>query len=264
MAERELPKLNTRVRFPSPAFARSFLAGYSAAGPALGYPVKHDPPKGRKRRAEVPPQRPEGGPTAFGYPDKCDPPKGESVAEVPPQRLEGDQPLSATPLNMTYPKRRKRRAEVPPQRLEGGPTQRCTTFTFSNPLLCPVTSTLDPPIICGSACGSIRPTSMLIRPSTVLGSSKPTWHSRRKRLRFVSRVTSNPAQVGHFVSATSTSGSSPFFKGLHYQPLSATPIKREQRKGRNGWPRGHVSGRVMTIHLASFFDCVGAKSVLLY
>ena len=76
MAERELPKLNTRVRFPSPAFARSFLAGYSAAGPALGYPVKHDPPKGRKRRAEVPPQRPEGGPTAFGYPDKCDPPKG--------------------------------------------------------------------------------------------------------------------------------------------------------------------------------------------
>jgi putative endonuclease len=34
MVERELPKLNTRVRFPSPAFARSFLAGYSAARPA--------------------------------------------------------------------------------------------------------------------------------------------------------------------------------------------------------------------------------------
>jgi putative endonuclease len=31
MVERELPKLNTRVRFPSPAFTRSFLAGYSAA-----------------------------------------------------------------------------------------------------------------------------------------------------------------------------------------------------------------------------------------
>ena len=77
MAERELPKLNTRVRFPSPAFARSFLAGYTAAGPAFAdsflagytaarltfdYPDKRDLPKGRKRRAEGPPQRLEGGP----------------------------------------------------------------------------------------------------------------------------------------------------------------------------------------------------------
>ena len=37
MVERELPKLNARVRFPSPAFARSFLAGYSAASPASHY-----------------------------------------------------------------------------------------------------------------------------------------------------------------------------------------------------------------------------------
>ena len=112
MAERELPKLNTRVRFPSPAFARSFLAGYSAAGPALGYPVKHDPPKGRKRRAEVPPQRLEGGPTALGYP----------LSPARSSRATARQaPLSATPL--TWPtQRRKRRAEVPPQRLEGGPT----------------------------------------------------------------------------------------------------------------------------------------------
>jgi hypothetical protein len=62
MAERELPKLNTRVRFPSPAFARSCLAGYSAASPALGYPDERDLPKGRKRRAEGPLQRLEGGP----------------------------------------------------------------------------------------------------------------------------------------------------------------------------------------------------------
>jgi GIY-YIG catalytic domain len=44
------------------AFAHSFLAGYTAARPAFGYPDKRNPPKGRKRRAEGPRQRPGGGP----------------------------------------------------------------------------------------------------------------------------------------------------------------------------------------------------------
>jgi putative endonuclease len=66
-------------------------------------------------------------------------------------------------------------------------------------------------------------------------------------VRFESYLKSGSSRA--FCKRTSTSGSSPFFKGLHCQPLSATPIKREQRKGRNGWQRGHVSGRVMTIHL---------------
>jgi len=74
-------------------------------------------------------------------------------------------------------------------------------------LLCPAISTLAAPTICGCACANIRPTSMLMRRSTVLGSSKPTWHSSRKRLRFASRDISNPARVGHFVSVTSTSTS---------------------------------------------------------
>jgi len=44
------------------AFADAFLAGYTAARPAFAYPGKRDPPKGRKRRAEGPRQRLEGGP----------------------------------------------------------------------------------------------------------------------------------------------------------------------------------------------------------
>jgi putative endonuclease len=44
------------------AFADSSLAGYTAARLTFGYPDKRDLPKGRKRRAEGPPQRLEGGP----------------------------------------------------------------------------------------------------------------------------------------------------------------------------------------------------------
>jgi hypothetical protein len=82
----------------------------------------------------------------------------------------------------------------------------CITFIFLSPLLCLAISTLAPPTICGGACASIRPTSMLIWQSTVPGSSKPTWHSSRKRLPFASRLISSPARVGRFVSVTSTSG----------------------------------------------------------
>src|SRR5260370_1448996 len=45
------------------AFARSFLAGYSAAGPACGRADQRNLSKGRKRRAEGPRQRPKGGPS---------------------------------------------------------------------------------------------------------------------------------------------------------------------------------------------------------
>ncbi len=54
MVERQLPKLHTRVRFPSPAFARSFLAGYSAAGSASLPKLLTCPTQRRKRRAVVP------------------------------------------------------------------------------------------------------------------------------------------------------------------------------------------------------------------
>src|SRR6516164_7520163 len=71
----------------------------------------------------------------------------------------------------------------------------------------PVISTLDPCTICSSACASIKPTSLLMGRNTVLGSSRPTWHSRTKRLRCASRVISNTPRVAHFVSFPSTGGS---------------------------------------------------------
>jgi len=52
-------------------------------------------------------------------------------------------------------------------------TQRRATSTFLNPRLYPVISTLAPPKICGSACASNKPTSMLMRRTTVFGRSKP-------------------------------------------------------------------------------------------
>jgi hypothetical protein len=197
MVERELPKLNTRVRFPSPAFARSFLAGYSAAQHRFRPLV----PRGLQRGAA------RNSPRTY-------------------RRLK--------------PKGRKRRAVSPAsgRTKADQPNQRCTTSTFLNPLLSPVISTLAPPTICGSACASIRPTSILMRPSTVLGSSKPTWHLRRKRPLSASRVISNPARVGHFVSVTSTSRSS-----LSQQP----PLLP-----------------ALAYYARFFLDSIGAKSVLLY
>src|SRR6266446_6367670 len=105
MAERQLPKLDTRVRFPSPAFARSFLAGYSAAGPALGYPVKCDPPKGESVAPKCRLSGSKADQPLSATPLNAIHPRAISVA--PKCRLSGskaDQPLSATPLNMTHPK----------------------------------------------------------------------------------------------------------------------------------------------------------------
>jgi len=175
--------METRVRFPSPAFARSCLAGYSAAGPAFGHPDQPEPLKGRKRRAVAQRRR--------------------TSAAVPSRRN------TAEADHLRY--------------------QPCITFTFLNPLPYPVISTSARPRICGNACASIRPMSMLMRRNTVLGSSRPTWHSRRKPLRLASRVISNPARVAHFVSVTSTSGSLLCAKGYqlsHHRPLVPRGLQR--------------------------------------
>src|ERR1700747_2190678 len=91
-----------------------------------------------------------GGPPSAITPITCDLLKGRKPCRAiePLQRLGGG-----------------RRAEEPPQatRRRTYLTQRCTRFTFLNPLLYPVISTLAQPTICGSACASIRPTSMLMR-----------------------------------------------------------------------------------------------------
>jgi putative endonuclease len=68
MVERELPKLNTRVRFPSPAFARSFLTGYSAAQPATRQErFGNSNPKGESVAPKSGLWPDEGGPRAMHY-----------------------------------------------------------------------------------------------------------------------------------------------------------------------------------------------------
>ena len=46
MVERELPKLNTRVRFPSPAFAARSLRATARQAPLVAAPINKTYPKG--------------------------------------------------------------------------------------------------------------------------------------------------------------------------------------------------------------------------
>jgi hypothetical protein len=61
-----------------------------------------------------------------------------------------------------------------------------------------------PPTISASAFANIKATSILTRQNTALGSSKPTWHLSRQRLRFDSSDTSKLARAGLSVNVTST------------------------------------------------------------